>query len=225
VSSLAEAGRPIGLRDLGAATLLYTLITSIAPGRSRSTSGSRARRRDVALAEGAPRVPDQPVELWWFRYALLELHRDPFDGTILQPFARISGTTRWRRCMARSHRAQTFVRSRSRRTSCRLLLLARACVRSRSRSISDSRVRRARRGRIYAFFRGLRASVRGPLRADRPLLAARDAARLPAADRFSRAAWRCRRASSALRGAAYTLSTIACMSRAAGSRRDAGRRT
>jgi hypothetical protein len=76
------------VRELGAAALLYALLTAIATWplllhfRDRVPGGEWW---------GSVKIePDSLVNLWnlwWFRFALLELGQSPFDGTyILHPF-------------------------------------------------------------------------------------------------------------------------------------------
>ena len=217
---------PIGLRDLGAAALLYTLITSVATWplllhfRDR-VPGAEMWRSLKVLPESLLNL----WNLWWFRYALLDLRQNPFEGTyILHPF----GANLWFHTLAPLHGLvglvlQTFVSLTVTQNLmlCFDFVAAGVCTFALALHLGLRRAPALVAGGIYAFSPAVMAHLFvGPLRADRHVLAARDAALLPAADRLPRAAaTRCRRARSALRGGRVQLAVLLRVWRRAADRR------
>ena len=111
-ASRPEQRVPIGFRDLGAAAVLYTFITAVATWPL--LLHFRDRVPGAEWWHSQKFLPESLINLWnlwWFRYALLELGQDPFDGTyILHPF----GANLWFHTLAPLHGLigivlQTFV--------------------------------------------------------------------------------------------------------------------
>jgi len=205
---------------------LYTFLTSVATWplllhfRDRVPGGEWWRSLKI--------LPESLINLWnlwWFRYALLELGQNPFEGTyILHPF----GADLWFHTLAPLHGLigivlQAFV---SLTVAQNLMLFfdfvaAGVCTFALALHLGLGRAPAlVAGGHLRLRSGGLRSSVRGPLRADRHLLAARDAARLPAADRPPRAAAEgCRRARPVVRGGGVQLAILLCVWRRAAGRR------
>lgn len=107
--STSQSGQssPIGLRDLGAATILYAFLTSVATWplllyfRDRVPGGESWRSLRI--------LPESLINLWnlwWFRYSLLDLGQNPFDcGYIFHPL----GADLWFHTLAPLHGAVGIV--------------------------------------------------------------------------------------------------------------------
>ena len=146
----------VGLYDLGAAGVSYALLAAVATWplllhfRDRVPGGTNWRSLTIE--------PDSLINvwnLWWFRFALLDLHQSPFDGSfILHPF----GANLWFHTLAPLHAAfglllQTFVSLTAAQNLLLFLALIAAglCAFALARRLGLGRGGALVAGAIYAF--------------------------------------------------------------------------